>query len=62
MKECCANCKYWKRLKHNFVIGKGFKHSHCCVLFVDEDDAFILETKENGMCEMFTRKKENEKY
>ena len=56
MKECCANCKYWKRLKHNFVVGKGFEESHCCVVFVDEDDTFILETKENGMCEMFTAK------
>lgn len=53
MSECCANCKHWKRLKHNFVVGKGFEESHCCVVFVDD---FILETKENGMCEMFTAK------
>ena len=56
--DCCKNCKYWKKLKHNFVVGKGFEHSHCCVLFVGEEseDCFCLETKANELCEMFIKK------
>ena len=58
MTECCKNCKYWKKLKHNFVVGKGFEHSHCCVLFVSEEseDCFCLETEANELCEMFIKK------
>ena len=57
MQERCENCKHWRELKHNFKVGIGYEHSHCCVLWVNEEDAFILETEEYGMCECFTERK-----
>lgn len=62
MKECCGNCKFWKELKHSFEVGKGFKESHCCVLYAYyehiSEDYFIIETDENDTCEAFRLKEE----
>ena len=50
----CELCKYYRGLHHNFVKGKGFEESHCCILFSTEKDAFVLEVEPQGICEMFT--------
>jgi len=54
MTECCKNCKYYRALKHNFKQGKGFEVSHCCVIFANDDDSFVIEVGENDMCEMYS--------
>ncbi len=54
--ERCENCKYFRRLKHNFEYDVGYEESHCCVMFYHEKNGFILEVTPDGMCEMFTTK------
>lgn len=55
--DCCVNCKYYHRMKHNFEVNKGFEESHCCdVLMKGEPGGWIQEVAPNDMCEMFTRK------
>ena len=54
----CSNCKYFRKLKHNFERGKGFDEDYCCVVweYVDVDDAgerWVQEVGKNSMCEMF---------
>lgn len=57
--ESCENCKYYRRLKHNFKQYVGFSDSHCCVLFSDDfsDDynGFIVEVDPVDCCESFTQ-------
>lgn len=61
----CKECKYFHRLKYNFIPHKGFTESTCCIALTrctegaDSFDAFVLETNENGNCEMFTAKRGN---
>ena len=59
MSDCCENCIYCHRLKHNFEVGKGFEESLACdVLLHLDGDGFIVETSKNEMCEMFTEKEQ----
>ena len=51
----CENCKYLKRLKHNFTTGKGFEESFCCIIFANEEDGFVLQAELNDMCEMYQK-------
>lgn len=65
-KECCENCKFYHRLKHNFQKGKGFQESYACdvLMYLPDSkhtgdfnvDPWIQEVDTHGMCEMFTRK------
>lgn len=62
MPECCSNCVYYRRLKHNFKRGVGFEESHCCVMWIKTDDdsiSWVQEVDAEGMCEMY-RGKEDE--
>ena len=63
--EFCKNCKYIRKLKHNFKVGEGFEESHVCVVweYVHENyddmvdcESFCLEVAETSMCEMFSPK------
>lgn len=64
-KEKCKKCKYFHKLKYGFKQFQGFKISSCCIALtrcdedVDNYDSFVIETDENGMCEMFTERKDN---
>jgi len=61
-RERCADCKFYRLLKHNFALFEGYDESHCCVVFeyADEDkidkrkDSFVIECCEDDFCEMFT--------
>lgn len=53
--ECCSECKYFHKLKHNFKQGEGFEESYCCNVLV-HGDGWIQEVTPTSMCEMFTRK------
>ena len=60
MKECCNNCEFMHRLKHNFEQGKGFHESYACDVLMhidDGTDGWIQEVCPQDMCEMFTHKK-----
>lgn len=52
----CEDCKFYRRLKYGFEVGNGFKESHCCILFANDPDAFILEVSSNDYCEEYTKK------
>jgi len=56
----CSNCRYFRKLKHNFERGKGFSEDYCCVFWeywIDFDnpkeEIWIQEVGKNSMCEMF---------
>ena len=54
--ECCAKCRYYHRLKHNFKVGVGFEESYCCDVLMhlpDTHEPWIQEVTPNGMCEMY---------
>ena len=63
MNECCANCRYFHKLKKDFEIGVGFKESFCCdvLLHFDKDDeyTFVLEVNAEDMCEMYKGKEDD---
>ena len=55
----CENCKYLRKLKHNFQVGSGFEESFCCVIFANEKNGFAVQVELNDdACEMY--KKGNE--
>ena len=58
IKECCANCRYLRRLKHNFKREMGFEESYCCSVWLrdpnDIKSTWVQEVSPNDMCEMFT--------
>ena len=59
--EHCKNCKFFRKLKHNFKTGEGFQESYCCIIWEYIDDCDVVNTwiQEVGplsMCEMFTAK------
>ena len=62
MKENCENCKFSRRLKHNFQIINGYEESYCCVAWeyndVDDntDSRFVIEVTPFATCEMFKSK------
>lgn len=62
VEEKCKNCKYFRKLKHSFKVGKGYDNSSCCVLFTkdpkdgDEYDSFVVEVTPDSICEMFVRR------
>lgn len=54
MIECCATCRYFHRLKKDFVVGVGFKESFCCdALLHTEKEAYVVEVTDDDMCEMY---------
>ena len=64
--ECCAKCRFFHRLKHNFQVGKGFEESYCCDVVmhlprseskIDDCEPWIQEVTPDSMCEMFWEKK-----
>ena len=61
MKECCGNCRYFHRLKHN-ISADGFAESTCCTLWTEvepkSESSWVQEVNAESMCEMFTEKKE----
>lgn len=61
-KRKCGNCFYYRRMKHNFNIGKGYEKSFCCIRYANDIGGFILEIEENSVCEehIFVGRKENE--
>lgn len=63
MKECCKNCINFHRLEHNFKVGKGYEESYACDMLLQfEDGDLIVEVSEDGMCEMFTAKEQENEY
>lgn len=54
--EHCEHCKFLRRLKHNFEVGKGYEESFCCVIFAKEKDGFASEVEKGGSCEIFREK------
>lgn len=52
----CLDCRYCRRLKHEFEVGKGHVEGLCCVALANEEDGFVLEIDKNSYCEMFWRK------
>lgn len=62
----CKDCKYYRRLKHNFKVGKGFEESNCCIaiLIMDKIEtgnnlkAWVQEVEPNSFCEMFEQRRE----
>lgn len=56
----CAECMYFSVLAHNFTIGEGFKKDNCCVLFpLTERKGYVVQVKENDVCEESQRSKNN---
>lgn len=62
-KECCNNCRYIRKLKHNFISEYGFEESYCCVVWEyspkenkKDIDAWIQEIDNTGRCELFDLK------
>lgn len=53
---CCSYCQHVLKLEHNFEVGRGYQPSHCCVLFANENDGFVVEVSPNSMCEEFKAK------
>lgn len=51
--RACPNCRFCKRLKHNFQVGKGYEESLCCILLLNEENSFALEVDEDSYCEEF---------
>lgn len=60
----CTTCKYCKRLKKDYKVGKGFTESKCCamLLYIDEiekdkykqrTEPWVQEVEENSYCEMY---------
>ena len=58
MTDRCEDCLYFRQLKHNFTVGKGYEEAHCCIalLHIDGDDGWVQEVSKNGMCEMYERR------
>ena len=63
MEPRCEDCKFYRELEHNFVQGKGFEKSHCCVLFEyylkdiePIDKGLIVEVSPGDCCEVFSAK------
>ena len=61
--ENCIECKYCRKLKYNFEVGKGFKESYCCIVLLQmpdtTPDCWVQEVNVNGGCEMFSCNKDN---
>ena len=53
--ERCENCKYLRKLKHNFQVGKGFEEAFCCVIFTNEKNGFALQVELNDVCEIYQK-------
>lgn len=55
-KERCENCKYLRKLKHNFRVGSGFEESFCCIVFANEKNGFAIQVElNNDACEMYKK-------
>lgn len=61
----CEKCKYYRPLRHNFVVGKGYEESHCCVVLLaeaerekNECEPWVQEVESEDRCEMFIRREE----
>ena len=64
-KDCCKNCKLYKRLETWTYSSDGVEHKtasgYACLCFVMSDDLVVnlvgLNEEEEGMCEMFDPRK-----
>ena len=52
----CKNCTCFKLLKCDFTVGVGFTYKHCCTLYANDENGFVLEVTENDSCECFQNK------
>ena len=61
--ECCANCKFFHQLKHNFEKGKGYEEAYCCDalmhLYDDKCKPWIQEVDKEDVCESFVKKEDS---
>ena len=65
--NCCASCKFLRKLKHNFSVEEGYQKSYVCVAFEycdtelgkDLRNNFMLEVDSTDMCEMYSKAYEN---
>lgn len=52
----CGQCKYRRRLIHNFIPGEGWDdNTFCCIVFAN-DGGPVYETAEDEFCEKFEQK------
>lgn len=61
MSDRCKNCKYFHRLKYDFIPEIGFAESYACDVMLhveDSKDGWIQEVVPDDMCEMFEVKDE----
>ena len=55
--KCCRNCSYMRDLKHDFVLGVGYKESACCVVdALSNKDNYVKEVKLNDTCSEFSKR------
>ena len=55
MRNSCNNCKFIRKLKHNFIPEYGFEDSYCCI--VNEDKyTYVQEIDRSGSCDLFCLK------
>jgi len=58
----CENCKFFKKLKHNFKVGVGYESSYCCDVLIkmaeDNEVGWIQEVEKDSYCELFDKKSE----
>ena len=53
MEECCKNCTYKRELKLRDNSDYSFKKSNCCILLAKDEEAFVMEITDDGLCECF---------
>lgn len=58
--DSCHKCKFYRELKHNFKQNIGYEISHACLLFADENDAYVVQVSPDDMCEMFVERIKHE--
>lgn len=62
MDKKCGNCKFYHKLKHTFIQGKGFTETACCIALtrcgedVDDFSTFVIEVEPDDMCEIWTER------
>lgn len=52
----CKSCIHCRKLKKDFIQGKGFTESNCCIVLAHEKDGFVLEVTAREFCEMYREK------
>lgn len=52
----CKSCTHCRELKKDFIQGKGFTITNCCIALANEKDGFVLEVTAREFCEMYREK------